>query len=66
MKQLSLSVLVDHTLRWEGPAQATRIVEPPSAEKLKVIHDLVAAATGSRHRSRRSAGGGGVSRSNRR
>ena len=43
MKQLSLSVLVDHSLRWEG---AKRIVEPPSAEKLKVIHDLVAAATG--------------------
>jgi flagellar M-ring protein FliF len=43
IKKLSLSVLVDHSLRWEG---AKRIVEPPSAEKLKVIHDLVAAATG--------------------
>jgi flagellar M-ring protein FliF len=43
LKRLSLSVLVDHSLRWEGPK---RIVEPPSAEKLKVIHDLVAAATG--------------------
>ena len=41
--KLSLSVLVDHTLRWEG---GKRIVEPPTAEKLKVIHDLVAAATG--------------------
>jgi flagellar M-ring protein FliF len=36
-------VLVDHSLRWEG---SRRVVEPPSAEKLKVIRDLVAAATG--------------------
>lgn len=43
VKRLSLSVLVDHTLRWEG---TTRVVEPPSAEKLKVIKDLVTAATG--------------------
>ncbi len=43
VKKLSLSILVDHSLRWEG---VKRIVEPPSAEKLKVIHDLVAAATG--------------------
>ena len=43
VKKLSLSILVDHSLRWEG---AKRIVEPPSAEKLKVIHDLVAAAVG--------------------
>jgi flagellar M-ring protein FliF len=43
VKRLSLSVLVDHTLRWEG---TTRVVEPPSAEKLKVIKDLVTAAVG--------------------
>src|SRR5712692_7238135 len=43
VKRLSLSVLVDYGLRWEG---AKRIVEPPPAEKLKVIRDLVAAATG--------------------
>jgi len=43
VKKLSLSILVDHSLRWEG---AKRIVEAPSVEKLKVIHDLVAAATG--------------------
>ena len=43
IKRLSLSILVDHTLRWQG---ARRIVEPPSPEKLKVIKDLVAAATG--------------------
>jgi flagellar M-ring protein FliF len=43
LTRLSMSVLVDHSLRWEG---AKRIVEPPSVEKLKVIRDLVAAATG--------------------
>jgi flagellar M-ring protein FliF len=43
LTRLSMSVLVDHSLRWEG---SKRIVEPPSAEKLKVIRDLVAAATG--------------------
>ena len=43
VKKLSLSILVDHSLRWDG---AKRVIEAPSAEKLKVIHDLVAAATG--------------------
>ncbi len=43
LTRLSMSVLVDHSLRWEG---SKRIVEPPSPEKLKVIRDLVAAATG--------------------
>src|SRR5438445_3825768 len=38
-----MAVLVDHALRWDG---AKRVVEPPSAEKLKVIRDLVTAATG--------------------
>jgi flagellar M-ring protein FliF len=43
LKRLSLSILMDHSLRWEN---AKKILEPPSAEKLKVIRDLVAAATG--------------------
>lgn len=43
IKKISLSVLVDHSLRWEG---VKKIVEPPSAEKLRVIQNLVAAATG--------------------
>ncbi len=43
VKRLSLSVLVDQTVRWAGKK---KIIEPPSAEKLKVIHDLVAAAAG--------------------
>lgn len=47
VKKLSLSVLVDHDLRWEGTGdRAKRIIEAPSADKLKVIHNLVAAATG--------------------
>jgi flagellar M-ring protein FliF len=43
VKRLSLSVLVDHGLRFEA---GKRVVEAPSPEKLKVIHDLVAASTG--------------------
>ncbi len=43
IKKVSLAVLVDHSLRWEGKK---RIVEPPSPEKLKVIQSLVSAATG--------------------
>ncbi len=47
VKKISLSVLVDHDLRWEGTGEkAKRIVEAPSVEKLKVVHDLVAAAAG--------------------
>ena len=41
--RLSLSVLVDHTVRWVGEK---KLVEPPSADKLKVIKELVTAATG--------------------
>jgi len=43
IKRLSVSVLVDHVLRWEGNK---KIIEPPAPEKLKVIRDLVGAATG--------------------
>jgi flagellar M-ring protein FliF len=43
LKRLSLSILVDHSLRWEN---TKKILDPPSVEKLKVIRDLVAAATG--------------------
>jgi len=47
LKRMSLAVLVDHTVRWEGAgAKPRRILEPASPEKLKVVHDLVAAATG--------------------
>lgn len=47
VRRMSLSVLVDQDLRWQGKgAQAKRILLPPSTEKLKSIRDLVAAATG--------------------
>lgn len=47
VKHLSVSVLVDHTIRWEGTGpKAKRIIEAPSAEKLKAIHDLVAGVIG--------------------
>jgi flagellar M-ring protein FliF len=47
LKRMSAAVLVDHSVRWEGSgAGAKRVLESPSPEKLKVIRDLVAAATG--------------------
>jgi len=47
VKRMSLAVLLDQNVRWEGKgATAKRILEPPSPEKIKTIHDLVAAATG--------------------
>jgi flagellar M-ring protein FliF len=47
VKRLSMSVLVDHSVRWEGSGdKLKRVIEAPSADKLKVIRGLVAAATG--------------------
>ncbi len=47
VKRLSVSVLIDQDAHWEGTgAMAKLIMVPPTAERLKVIHDLVAAATG--------------------
>jgi flagellar M-ring protein FliF len=47
VKRLSVSLLVDSDVRWEGSgAKAKRIVEAPSPEKLKAIHDLVAGVIG--------------------
>ncbi len=43
INKLSLSVLVDHSLRWEGEK---KIIEPPTPEKLKVIQSLVAGTVG--------------------
>jgi len=43
IKRISLSILVDHSVRFEG---SKRVIEAPSAEKLKVIKDLVTAAAG--------------------
>jgi flagellar M-ring protein FliF len=43
VKRLSLSILVDHTLRFD---QGQRVVEPPPAEQIQVIRDVVSAAVG--------------------
>jgi flagellar M-ring protein FliF len=47
VKRMSLSVLVAHTLKWQGAGpKAKRTFEPPSPEQLKTIRELVAGATG--------------------
>ncbi len=47
LRRLSVSVLVDQGVRWEGKgAQARRILEPPSPEKLKVVKDVVSGVVG--------------------
>lgn len=47
LRRMSAAVLVDQSVRWEGSgAGAKRVLDPPSSERLKVIRDLVAAATG--------------------
>ena len=47
VKRISASILVDYATHWEGAgAHARRMVVPPSAETLKTIRELVAAAIG--------------------
>jgi flagellar M-ring protein FliF len=47
VKRVSVSLLVDQQVHWEGAgAKLKRIVEPPSPEKMKTIHDLVAGVIG--------------------
>jgi len=47
LKRLTISTVVDQTVRWEGTgAKAKRILEPPSDETLKKVRDLIAAAVG--------------------
>ncbi|MGH7246927.1 MAG: flagellar basal-body MS-ring/collar protein FliF, partial [Pseudomonadota bacterium] len=51
IKRVSVSILVDHTVRLATVGsgrnvKTQRIVEPPSAEKLKVVKDLVAGVAG--------------------
>ncbi|MCL5743605.1 MAG: flagellar M-ring protein FliF, partial [Acidobacteria bacterium] len=47
VKKVSVSVLVDQAVQWEGKgAAARRVLIPPSPEKLKSIRDLVAGVTG--------------------
>jgi len=43
LKRISVSLLLDQEVRWEGKApHLQQVLVPPSAEKLKTIRDLVA------------------------
>ena len=43
LKRISVSLLLDQEVRWEGKApRLQQVLVPPSAEKLKTIRDLVA------------------------
>ncbi|MFN7993851.1 MAG: flagellar basal-body MS-ring/collar protein FliF [Bryobacteraceae bacterium] len=47
VKRMSLSVLLDQNVQWEGAGSARKkVLVPPSPETLKAIHDLVAGVTG--------------------
>jgi len=47
VKKMSLSVLVDQTVHWEGQGKALhKVFDQPSDRMLKSIRDLVAASTG--------------------
>jgi flagellar M-ring protein FliF len=47
IRRMSLAVLVDQSVRWEGEGAARRrVLEPPAPETLKTIRDLVAGVTG--------------------
>ncbi len=47
IKRISAALLLDQDFRWEGKgARAKRVDIPPTAEKLKAIHDIVAGVIG--------------------
>jgi flagellar M-ring protein FliF len=47
IRRVSAAVILDQALHWEGTgASATRVLEPPSPEKLKIVRDVVAGAVG--------------------
>lgn len=47
VRRVSVAILVDHNLRWEGTgAKAKRILEPPPPERLKVVRDMIAGVAG--------------------
>lgn len=47
VRRISVAVLVDHRLRWEGAgARARRVLEPPAPETLKVVRDVLAGVVG--------------------
>ncbi len=47
LRRISVSVLVDQKLRWEGTgAKARRVLEPPPPDTLKVVRDVLAGVVG--------------------
>jgi flagellar M-ring protein FliF len=47
VRKMSLAVLVDQTLTWErNGKEMKRVLVPPPPETMKIIHDVVAGATG--------------------
>jgi len=47
VKRISVSILIDNELKWEGPVQKQkRILLPPSQERLKSIRDVVSGIAG--------------------
>jgi flagellar M-ring protein FliF len=47
VRRMSLAVLVNQSVRWEGDGAAQRrVLTPPSTETLKTIKDLIAGVTG--------------------
>jgi flagellar biosynthesis/type III secretory pathway M-ring protein FliF/YscJ len=47
VKRVSVAVLLDQTVRWEGKGKLAKpIFTPPSPETIKTVHDIVAGITG--------------------
>jgi len=47
LRRLSVAVLVDHKLRWEGEGpRARKVLEPPSPETLKIVRDVLGGVVG--------------------
>ncbi len=47
IQRMSVAVIVDQAVRWEGKgAKARKVMEPPTPERMKSIRDLVAGAIG--------------------
>jgi flagellar M-ring protein FliF len=47
IKRITVSVLLDQKVRWEGKGKAVKLVPiPPTPETIKAVHDLVAGVTG--------------------
>jgi flagellar M-ring protein FliF len=47
IKRISASLLIDNEVQWQGKGKAMkRVLVPPTPEKLKAIHDIVAGVLG--------------------